>query len=377
MFSGRNLSATRRVFATTCAGFLVGTFLLAGHAEARSAALDKVIAGAKKEGVLKILWTEDHFGADTGIADMVRAMNKRYGTNVKMQFTEGGSFPANLGRLIQEYKAHQPSSTDIFLGSANHMTAGLKSGMLMKVDWNALVERPAPKDAVFDRVNPGGVGMAVASRVVGIVYNTNLVKGADVPNSIEDVLKPKWKGMIATTPYLTGFYQFAAPDILGEKFMTDYVTRLKPQIGGYITCNSLDKVASGQFAMLIFDCGRDAALRYQKTGAPIAQAVPKEVVRDNVINLGVPANAEHPDVGKLFIAFLETKEGQELLWKHGAYDLEIYPGSHSKQLIDEYRAKYPKAKFDFGTAQQALAQEKEGIKVSVYQKKFQKILRGR
>jgi ABC-type Fe3+ transport system substrate-binding protein len=198
-----------------------------------------------------------------------------------------------------------------------------------------------------------------------------------VPQSIEDVLKPKWKGQVATTPYVTGFYQLAAPDLLGEKYIIDYVKRLKPQIGGFITCNSLDKLASGQFAMLIFDCGRDAALRYQKTGAPIGHAVPKEAIRDNVIDLGVPANAEHPNAGKLFIAFQHTEEGQDLLWKHGAYDLEIYPGSKSKDLVDRFRAKYPGAKFDLATVQQALKQDKEGIKVGIYQKKIQKILRGR
>ena len=377
MFFGRESSLAGRVLATTCAIFAVGAFLLAGEAAARSQALEKVIEGAKKEGVLKILWTEDHMGADTGLAAIVSAMNKRYGTDIKLQFTQGRSFPANLGRLTQEYKTGQRSSTDVFLGSANHMLSGLKTGMLMKVDWEALLERPAPKDAVFDRVNPEGVGMAVASRVVGIVYNTNLVKGADVPTSIMDVLNPKWKGQVATTPYVTGFYQLAAPDLFGEKYMLDYVTRLKPQIGGFIPCNSLDKVASGEFAMLIFDCGRDAALRYQKTGAPIGHAVPKEVIRDNVIDLGVPANAEHPNAGKLFIAFQHTEEGQELLWKHGAYDLEIYPGSRSKDLVDRFRAKYPDAKFDLATVQQALEQDKEGIDVGVYQKKIQAILRRR
>jgi len=377
MFSERVWSGPRRVFGTVSTFFFLAAFLLAGEAAARSDALLKVIEGAKKEGVLKILWTEDHFGADVGIAAMVAAINKRYGTNIKLQFTQGRSFPANLGRMIQEYKSGQKSSTDVFLGSAGHMLAGLKTGMLSKVDWEALVERPAPKDAIFDRVNPEGVGMAVASRVVGIVYNTNLVKGADVPQSIEDVLKPKWKGQVATTPYVTGFYQLAAPNLLGEKYIIDYVNRLKPQIGGFITCNSLDKLASGQFAMLIFDCGRDAALRYQKTGAPIGHAVPKEAIRDNVIDLGVPANAEHPNAGKLFIAFQHTEEGQDLLWKHGAYDLEIYPGSKSKDLVDRFRAKYPGAKFDLATVQQALNQAKEGIKVEIYQKKIQKILRGR
>lgn len=377
MFFGRDSSLARRVLATACAMFVVGVFPLTAEAAARSEALEKVIEAAKKEGVLKILWTEDHMGADTGLAAIVSAMNKRYGTDIKLQFTQGRSFPANLGRLIQEYKTKQRSSTDVFLGSATHMLAGLKTGMLMKVDWEALVERPAPKNAIFDRVNPEGVGMAVASRVAGIVYNTNLVKGDDVPVSMMDLLNPKWKGQIATTPYVTGFYQLAAPNLLGEKYIIDYVTRLKPQIGGFIPCNSLDKVASGEFAMLIFDCGRDAALRYQKTGAPIGHAVPKEAIRDNVIDLGVPANAEHPNAGKLFIVFQHTEEGQDLLWKHGAYDLEIYPGSQSKDLVDRFREKYPDAKFDLATVQQALEQDKKGIDVSVYQKKVLSILRGR
>ncbi len=377
MFSERVSSGLGRLFVVAGSVFFLAAFVLAGEASARSDALNKVIEAAKKEGVLKILWTEDHFGADTGIAAIVAAMNKRYGTDIKLQFTQGSSFPANLGRLIQEYKTKQKSSTDVFLGSAGHMLAGLKTGMLSKVDWEALVERPAPKGALFDRVNSEGVGMAVASRVVGIVYNTNLVKGADVPTSIMDVLKPKWKGQIATTPYVTGFYQLATPDLLGEKFIMDFATKLKPQIGGFITCNSLDKVASGEFAMLIFDCGRDAALRYQKTGAPIGHAVPKEAIRDNVIDLGVPVNAEHPNAGKLFIVFQHTEEGQALLWKHGAYDLEIYPGSHSKELVDRFREKYPDAKFDLATVQQALEQDKKGIDVSVYQKKVQRILRGR
>ena len=252
MFLKRILPWLKNLFGTLSILCFLVSLTNAGEAAARSAALEKVIAGAKKEGILKLLWTEGHFGADVGISDMLRAINKRYGTNIKLQFTQGRSFPANLGRLTQEYKAKQPSSTDVYMGSGGHMMSGLKSGLLMKVDWEALVERPAPSDAKINRVNPGGVGMAVVSRVVGIVYNTNLVKGADIPDSIEDVMDPKWKKQIAVTPYLTGFYQFAAPDVFGIKFMTDYMKRLKPNIGGFIGCNSLDKIASGQFAMLIF-----------------------------------------------------------------------------------------------------------------------------
>ncbi|MCC2096708.1 MAG: ABC transporter substrate-binding protein [Hyphomicrobiales bacterium] len=372
--ASQRMSAISKIAAG--AGALALSLLLAGNAAARSPELEKVIAGAKKEGVLKVLWTEGHMGGDVGLKAMIAAMNKRYGTNVTLQFTQGGSFPAILGRLIQEYRANQKASTDIFLGS-NHMEAGGKSGMLMKVDWNKLIERPAPKNAAFDRVNPGGVGVAIASRVAGIVYNTNLVKGDDIPTSMEDLLKPKWKGQILTTPYVTGFYQLAAPDMLGEKYILDYVKRLKPQLGGFISCNSLDKLASGEFAMLIFDCGRDATVRYQRRGAPLGHAIPKEAIDEVVINLGVPAKAEHPNVGKLFTVFLHTEEGQDLLWKHGAYDLEIYPGSQSKKLIEATQAKFPNAKMLVGTVQRIVEEKQKGINISSYQKKIKKILRGR
>ena len=376
--SKATVSSRLKVLLTGVVGSLVAASLVfPSIASARSDALNKVIAGAKKEGVLKLLWTEGHFGADAGIKEMLGSINKRYGTNIKLQFTQGRSFPANLGRLTQEYRAKQKSSTDVFMGSGSHMVSGLKTGMLAKVNWEELIERPAPKNAVVERVNNGGVGLAVASRVVGLVYNTNLVKGSDIPYSIEDVMKPKWKGQIAITPYLTGFYQFAAPDVFGIKFMSDYMKRLKPQIGGFIGCNSLDKVASGQFAILIFDCGRDATVRYQRRGAPLGHVVPKEIVRNNIINLGVPSNAENPNVGKLFIAWTHSKQGQLALWKHGAYDLEIYPGSKSKELVDAARAKNPKAIFLKSTVQRAARQKKDGINVRKFQKKLKKIVRGK
>lgn len=355
--------------------FLMG-MLLAGEAAARSAALDKIIAGAKKEGLLKILWTEGHFGGDVGIKAMIDAMNMRYGTNVSMQFTQGGSFPANLGRLTQEYRAKQPSSSDIFLGSGAHMLSGLESGLHEKVDWESFLERPVPPNPVMPRVNPEGIGMAMASRIAGIVYNTNLVKGDDVPESMEDVLRPKFKGQIAVTPYVTGYYQFSAPDVLGIEYMSGFVKRLAPYVGGKISCNSLDAISSGQFAMLVFDCGRDATIRFQRRGAPLAHAVPKEVVRANVINLSVPSNASHPNAGKLFINFLHTKEGQELLWKYGAYDLGVYPDSRSAKLVEEFRKKYPNAKFIYDTAQRTVMLKKKGIDVRKFQKKIRNIFRG-
>ena len=316
---------------------LVGAALLAvgpaAHAQTRSAALQKVIDGARTEGVLTIQWSAGRLGGDAGLRQLLEAMNKRYGTNIKLQFTPGPDFPTMLNKLTQEKVAAQVASSDIFIGTSNHIAKGTESGMLKRLDWNAILERPAPPDVNIDRVAPKGAAIAIASRVVGITYNTNLVKGDDIPDSMEDVFHPKWKGRIASTPFATGLYQFAAKDMLGYEYMKKYTQRLAQHIGGLISCNVVERVASGEFAMLVFDCGHDDALRYKRRGAPVDHVVPKEIARVNITYFGIPDHARHADAAILFTNFLHTEEGQKLTWKLAGHDLHIYPEAETRKPV--------------------------------------------
>ncbi len=304
-------------------------------AEPRSVELEKVIEGAKKEGILKIQWTGGRLDGEAGLTPIVAAMNKKYGTNIKLQFTPSASFPKVLNKIIQEKAAGQPSSTDVNLMAATQATRATKVGILKKLDWGSILERPAPAGANFNRVAPGGDSVAIATSVSGITYNTNLVKGDDIPTGMEDVLKPKWKGKIASTPYATGLYQFAAKDMMGYKYMKRYTQRLANQIGGLISCSNVNRISSGEFAMLVFDCAAYDALRYQKRGAPVAQTTVKEIAGVMVLYLGVPVHAKHPNASTLFINFLHTREGQALQWKNGRHDLHIYPESHTREQIEK------------------------------------------
>ena len=312
---------------------IFGLALPALAEEKISPALQKVIDGAKKEGVLKIQWTAGRLGGDAGVRKMVAAMNKRYGTDLKLRFTPGPSFPRMTAKLLQEHAAGQPSSSDILLGSSNHISQGTAKGMLMQLDWEGLLERPNPKDANINRTAPKGAGVGIASRVVGISYNSRLVKPADVPKSMEDVFNPKFKGKIASTPYATGLYQFAADDMLGRERMTDYTKRLAGQIGGLMGCNAMERIASGEFMMLVFDCGHDDAIRMKRKGAPVAQATIKEISRVNIIYFGIPKHAQHPNAAILFANFMHTDQGQKLQWELGGHDLHIYPQSHTRKPV--------------------------------------------
>lgn len=302
-------------------------------AQTRPPALQKLVEEAKKEGTLKLQWLGGRLDGDAGLRPMVAALNKMYGTNLKLQYTPGPDFPTMLNKITQEKAAGVPSSTDINLMTSNHVAEGTKNGVMKKMDWGSILERPVPSDANVNRIAPEGTAVMIASRVVGITYNSNLVKGDDVPDVMEDVFNPKWKGKIASTPFATGLYQFAAKDMLGYEYMKNYTVRLARQIGGLIACNAVDRVSSGEFAMMVFDCGHDDAYRYQKRGAPVGHITPKEIARINLLYMGVPVHAEHPNAAALFINFMNTREGQALQWEHARHDLHIYPEANTRKPV--------------------------------------------
>jgi ABC-type Fe3+ transport system substrate-binding protein len=341
------------------------------QALAQSPALEKIIEGAKTEGSLKLQWLAGRLDGEAGLRPMIAAMNKRYGTNVKLQYTPGSDFPTMFNKISQERAAGLPSSTDINLMAASHTAEGLKTGLLRKLDWGSILERPAPADANVNRVAPEGVAVMIASRVIGITYNTNLVKGEDIPASMEDVFKPKWKGKIVSTPFGVGLTQFAAKDLLGYEYMKSYTQRIAKHIGGLTACSNVDRVSSGEFVMMVFDCGQDDTLRYQKRGAPLGHATVKEVAATIQLHMGVPVHAQHPNAATLFINFMSTQEGQALQWEHARHDLHVYPEAHTRRSLQ--RVAEAHGKFGIGTVERELMlglEETDRIRVE-----FQKILK--
>ena len=169
-----------RLSALVCA-FIVLLLAAVAESAARSPALQKVIEGANKEGNLVLEWSGPRMGGHAGLTEMVNAMNKRYGTNIRVSFTPGQPMEQMLHKMTQEWRVGQPASSDIYLGIAAHIATDLKTGMLRKLDWAPILERPVPPGADIEVIAPEGVAVAMSSRVVGIPYNTKLVKGDDIP----------------------------------------------------------------------------------------------------------------------------------------------------------------------------------------------------
>ncbi|HZR97635.1 MAG TPA: extracellular solute-binding protein [Chloroflexota bacterium] len=302
-----------------------------------SSALQQLIEGAKSEPVLKAQWSSSSFGGGPGLNEIVADMNKKYGLNVQAQFTPGRDMQALMELLAQENAAGQPASTDVYLGNAPAMVDALRTGVLRTIDWKAILDRPIPADPAFDPYAPDGTAVAFGTTLVGIAYNTNLVRGDDVPRRMEDPLAPKWKGKIASTPYAAGMREFAMPDMLGRDYILDYTKRLSQQVGGLIRCGENERLTSGEFAMLVFACGGNDVAELKGRGAPIDYAIVQEATVLHMRYGAVPKNSSAPNAATLLVAYLLSPEGQELLWKLDGMDLPLFPESHLRDQVDQVK----------------------------------------
>ena len=317
------------------------SLLALSHAVAADApkTLTELVEGAKKETTLRAMWSSRSLGGSKGLAQIVAAMNKKYGTNIKPQFTPGPSMTRMIGKLTRELKAGQPASTDVYWGNSGGMDKSGKVGLMRPMEWMAYLERPMMEWKGFDPVAPGGIGLASASTLVGVLFNSDKVKGDDIPRSLADTLKPKWKGKIASTPYAAGMREFAMPDLLGKEAMIEFTKKLTKQIGGLIRCGSMDRITSGEFVMLVMSCGDQYVNQAKRTGQPLGYSVMKDAVVSHTRYGAVPVHSQSPNAAALFVAYLHSPEGQKWMWEANGFDFHLYPESHERKVLLAAQAK--------------------------------------
>src|SRR5205807_2547346 len=152
-----------------------------------------------------------------------------------------------------------------------HVHPLYQQNVLEPYDYTLLSPRIAP-----EMLAPEGVAVQVASRVGGLSYNTNLVPPAEVPTRLEDVLSPKWKGVIATTQTNIGFDSVAYRPEWSPDRMRGFMRRLSDQAGGLIRGGEQERIATGEFVMLVLNTGSQEVHKLQARGAPVAQAIPDD-----------------------------------------------------------------------------------------------------
>ncbi len=299
-----------------------------------SPALKQVIAEASKEGKLDIQWASNLVGGREGLTAMNAGMNAMFGTKIELRFTPGPNLNDIMNTLVVSAQAGRPATTDLAIGSNQHASELWKREVSLKVDWKALL----PGRIQDDSIEADGTAIRVFTTLPGgIVYNTQKVPYP--PTKLTDFLKPEWKGKVASTPYASGFDLLAASDMWGEEKTLEFARALSSQISGLIRCNELERIASGEFIGYEMDCIGREWLDLKRKGAPIQHVVPEDLPGQRFYYMMVPKNSKAPNAAKLLITFLETPEGQKLIWKYADTDLHTYHDGEMWKEVEAYEKK--------------------------------------
>jgi ABC-type Fe3+ transport system substrate-binding protein len=295
----------------------------------RPAALEAVIEGARREGQLVLIGGDGTFGGPEAIQRLAEGYNRLYGLNVNVQFTPGPSMPQMTARVAQEVRAGRPATTDVLIAYATSMIAAMQADALEPVNWSWAPNLQDPR-----LLAPGGVAVTYETSLAGITYNTARLTGDRAPRTLESLLRPEYKGRIATTEYAAYFDLLSFDELWGQSRVFDYVTRLSEQVAGLIRCSETSRVTSGEFEVLALDCSQKNAYQAGLRGEPIAFVVPPDAPLFLNLYLGIPRTAPHPNAAKLWANYLLTREAQDILFEYDAGDSHLLAGSKTLPLAE-------------------------------------------
>ncbi len=151
--------------------------------------------------------------------------------------------------------------------------------------------------------------------IAGIAYNPTVVKPAEAPTSWQDLLNPRWAGVINVKLSTSGLQHsvwYAMRQLYGPEYWTK-TAELKPRgFDSYV--QQYDRMVSGQ-DHVVSTAQYSGYLISKAKGAPVAFVVPKEGLGVAPGVLGVVDKAPHPEVARLFVDWYLGVPGQIAMTK--------------------------------------------------------------
>ena len=283
-------------------------------APARSQSLEQIVTEAKKEGEVTLVASASTFGGKKGFAELENLFAKRYGFKAKVSLTGGPSFPQVAARIIAEQKAGAKSSTDLYLGSDGTYVTMDQENALEKVNWSGVFPWITKPMEIFPQQS-----VLIYASFHGIIYNSNSIPKNKAPKSYEDLvdpaLSPSWAGKMAIPSYI--HWLIRVSPIWGKEKVLSYARKLASLVGGRLRQGEEERIVSGEFPIMASTGGAlEAMWKWQAKGAPLVDLPGSNPATSSYYQLSVPKNSAHPNMAKLFVALMVTREGQSVLEKN-------------------------------------------------------------
>jgi iron(III) transport system substrate-binding protein len=313
----------RFALAVAACGFGLGVYDRAKAAPESN--LKEIVALAQKEGELNIL--QSNFGVPQMWSEVQAAINAKYRINVRLNGRPGPSSASLAPRLIEEVRAGRKPSSDITLNPPTQQMALDGAGALLSVNWREL-DPSIPADAV----TKGGTGLIVGGSLITALYNTNLIPPASAPKTLNDLRDPKYKGMIATSPYVAAWQPVAVLQGVNEveSFLKEIVSN--GNLKGFIPITDQQRIASGEFGILLFTDSKARADATITQGAPLATTT-LGMNMAFTYSVNIIKTTPSPNLAKLVGLFFTSHQGQAILSEYTSYDSAYIPGSSTYEAL--------------------------------------------
>lgn len=268
----------------------------------------KLIDAAKKEGGKAVVYTS----MESSINDGVAAGFKKK-TGLEMEYWRASATKV-LDRALGEHRAGKPQF-DVAVTIADPMFLMQSEGVFAKYD--------SPSSSGFPKamIDPN-LGPNYRNLMIGIVYNKNLIKPTDAPKSLEDLVKPQFKGKVVmpdptqhttTTQWVASLHKIMGKE-KAEKFIQDLAAS-QPVLAESLL-PPVERAATGETPIAITLV--HYAYVFGQKGAPLDYVrLPQFLGDGNYV--GLAAKAPHSNAGKAFIDYYLGDEGMTIMAKLGEF----------------------------------------------------------
>ena len=258
-----------------------------------------ILEAAKREGKL-VLYSGNSADVVAKIMDAFKARFPEIDSAGTLVEQEGPL----MAKVMAENQAGQ-TQADIFYSSTDTLLFDLQRR-------NLLLEYASPEYQYYDPKylsRPATFFGPAKTSLVGIAWNTDVIKDADAPKGWRDLLDPRFKGKIsafnstASSPF---FAWYLLPQVLGA----DYWDRItEQQIKPYqSSAQILDALASGETPVAM-QFSNTRLITILEKNLPVKALWPAEGVPSYNSVQGILAKAPHPNAAKLFHDWSFSREG--------------------------------------------------------------------
>ena len=266
-----------------------------------------LIAAGKKEGKTVVYGSLESDTAESAF----NAFKKK--TGIEVDYWRASATKV-MDRAISEHRAGKPLA-DIILTNDAPMQIMVKEGLFAKYD------SPSAKDFPKDAIDPN-LGPRYRNVVIGVVYNKDVLKAADALKTLEDLVKPQYRGKIVMpdpTQHTTTTQWMASLDKLmgkekADKFIRDLAAQKPILVESLLP--AAERVATGETPISISYV--KYVYIYGQKGAPLDYVRLGKFMGDGHY-LTMTAKAPHPNASKTLIDYFLGSENMQILAKLGEF----------------------------------------------------------